>query len=378
MIGPNQYLLEMLRHSPELAAQAVVLFHEQNDAADDYREIGCAVGIDEAVGQIRAQVSFGNICRVFTRHTAGLMRLMKAVRENQPHLLVSNTEQLMIGGMVARMRGIPHVKVFHALTFAHRLTGRPFVKRVYLVLLSLWCDVIVAVSETMKEALLSGGVPASRVVTIANPLDCTRLRVDAQKPLPADLDALLAHRHPIVLSAGVIFPKKGQDRLIEAMPELRSVHPGICCVLAGGVGERSGLEDTVGYFHSLQKRVKELNLESCVVFVGDTPHLPALMNRSDVYVQTSRTESFCRSVAEALVCGAPVVAYAVGAIPEAAGPGGVMVRDGDTAGLVESILALLADPARGKRLAEEGGRYVSDHFDAPTVSRKFSDMMASL
>lgn len=378
LIGPNRYLIEMLRHSPDLASGAIVVFHEQNDAAGEYRDAGSTIIHDPAVAQIRAQWSLRNAAAVMRHHTVGLWRMLKIMRRVKPDLVMSNTEQLLIGGLLARICGIPHIKVFHAMTFAYRLADRPLFMRTYLFFLTLWCDVVVAVSETLRQALISGGVVASKVVTLPNPVPCAYLREASGKLLPDVVQDLLEKHTPIIISAGVIFPKKGQDRLIEALARISKVYPDILCLFAGKVGESSGVEDTVAYFTSLKQRVDELGLSNNVVFLGEIDYLPALMGRADIYVQTSRTESFCRTVAEALVCGTPVVAFDAGAISEVAGPGAVIIREGDIPGLAHAVEMLLSNPDRMKTLVSEGSGHVEEHYDAGRISRIFSEFIISL
>jgi glycosyltransferase involved in cell wall biosynthesis len=148
-------------------------------------------------------------------------------------------------------------------------------------------------------------------------------------------------------------------------------------VFAGRVGDSSGIEKTNGFYKMVQDRVQQWKLNNSVLFVGDIDYLPSLLRRADIYVQTSRTESFGRVIAEALVCGTPVVSFDVGACGEVAGPGAILVRPGDTHALASEIVHLIEHPDRVKHLLNEGSKHIENHYEASCVARKFSQCLSA-
>jgi glycosyltransferase involved in cell wall biosynthesis len=374
-IGPNRYLFEMLRHAPELARKAIVVFERENGAAAEYKCLGSEAIVCPHVEQIRAQLRVGNFFKLLRQHTIGVERVIKLIRSVGPDLIVSNTEQLLVAGVAAHLLGIPHIKIFHTMSFAYRLANRPLLMKAYLRAFSIESDRVVAVSETLRRALVSGGLRESKVTIIPNPLPIRDLKAAADQRLPTDLEVRLAQHSPIIANAGVIFPRKGQDQLIEALPAICEKFPKTLCVFAGRVGDSSGFENTNGFYKLVQDRVQRLKLNNNVLFVGDIDYLPSLLRRADVYVQTSRTESFGRVIAESLVCGTPVVSYAVGAIPEVAGPGAVLVDAGDIGGLAQKVAELLGHPDQKKKLVEEGRKHVEQCYEGSIVAEKFSQLL---
>ena len=85
-------------------------------------------------------------------------------------------------------------------------------------------------------------------------------------------------------------------------------------------------------------------------------------------------ESFCRVVAEALLCGTPVVAFSSGAIPEVAGPGALLVSPGDIRGLADAVISTLENPKDAQRRVEEGRAHVEKSFNAIELAGRFYDM----
>ncbi len=377
-IGPNRYLAEMLGCLPELARQATVVFDRETAAASEYRGLGCRTLVTPIAAQVRASFSPSNVTGNLVRHLTGLPAMKRLIAGERPDVVISNSEQLFLGGMAASRLHIPHVKVFHALTFEYRLGGKPAVLRRYLKLIAASTDRVVAVSETMRRTLLRHGLAPERVVTIPNPIPVDALAVRAAEALPDDLAGLVADRFPVIINAGVLFPTKGQDRLVEALPAVREAFPEMVCILAGRTGEEGGIEHTGAYAERLRQRVRDLGLEGHVHLVGDVGCLPALMRWADLYVQPSRTESFGRTVAEALCCGTPVVVFDTGALPETAGPGGVVVPDDDIDGLADAITALAADSGRRSIMALAGQEHVRERYDARLVADQFAVMLEDL
>jgi glycosyltransferase involved in cell wall biosynthesis len=99
----------------------------------------------------------------------------------------------------------------------------------------------------------------------------------------------------------------------------------------------------------------QLGLADRVRFAGFVPHgrgLVAVLDAGDVFVLPSRSEGLPHSVVEAMARGLPVVATAVGGLPELLGDGsGVVVAPGDAAALAEALGALHADPSRRAALS---------------------------
>jgi len=374
-IGPNRYLVEMLGNAPGLAQKATVVLHEDADSREEYQRLGCKVAVWEEIAQIRAGKSWGNLAGLVKRHSLGLGRVLRRFGANRPDLIVSNTEHLLLGDLASKFFGIPHLKIFHAITFSYRLQGRHRAIRAYLRILTFGSTRIIAVSDTQKRALISGGLANGAVIMVPNPIPVKELGRDALKPLPASLGKRLKSTGPLLVNVGRISPLKGQDQLIEALPALIKEYPNLLCIFAGQLGSDSGLENPNDFLNTIQKRIHDLGLANHVLLIGEIDYIPSLLRRADLYVHTSRMESFCRSIAEALVCGTPVVAFDSGAVPEVAGPGAILVPSGDTAALAAAIIDLLSRQELRELLANQGHEHVARYFGAPQVARQFTEVL---
>jgi glycosyltransferase involved in cell wall biosynthesis len=260
--------------------------------------------------------------------------------------------------MAARALGLPHLQVFHALTLAHHWGKRPHLARGYLRWLGLWNDRFVGVSETVGHMLRRNGAAAERVAIVPNGVNPEAIRAAALRPLTRELAAQIEGRGPVLVTLGRISAMKGHDLLVETLARIKSRYPRVVWVVGGTVLSSQGVEDTISFYDKLQARIVQLQLESNVVFAGQIENAPAVLARADVYVQPSRTESFCRAAVEALICGAPVVAFEAGALPEVLGPGGILAPRENVECLAQGILRLLSDGASRQRLVALGQRHV--------------------
>jgi phosphatidylinositol alpha-1,6-mannosyltransferase len=140
-------------------------------------------------------------------------------------------------------------------------------------------------------------------------------------------------------------PEKGLADLLAAVALLVAAGRPVTLTVAGSGPDRERLAALVA----------ELGLGDRVRFAGFVPHGPAivaLLDAGDVFVLPSRSEGLPHSLVEAMARGLPVVATAVGGIPELLGDGsGVVVGVGDAPALAEAIGTLHADPSRRAALS---------------------------
>ncbi len=141
---------------------------------------------------------------------------------------------------------------------------------------------------------------------------------------------------------GRIVPEKDHDLLLGAAARWRGLHPEPQ-VLVVGVGAAPAVA-------RLRRTIAQGRLP--VHLLGARDDIGELMHASDVYVLTSRWEAPALSVQEAMQAGMPVVATAVGGVPDLLGETGVLVAPGDLEAFALEVAQLLSDPVRARRLAE--------------------------
>src|SRR6266852_3197754 len=132
-IGPNRYLIELLRHSShELLSTTLVVFQRQSEAVDEYRQLGIQLAIWPEIQPVFLNFSVSNLFRMTVLHTLGFARLVKHLIAIHPDVIISNTEMLIFSQWAARLLGVSHVQIFHAMSFQYRLGAYPTLLRLYL------------------------------------------------------------------------------------------------------------------------------------------------------------------------------------------------------------------------------------------------------
>ena len=144
----------------------------------------------------------------------------------------------------------------------------------------------------------------------------------------------------IVLSVAAVQPRKGIIHLVEAMALVRQKVPSARLKLIGKMLVPE-------YGKLVQDRIVELGLSECVDMVGfvTDEELQQAFTGCSVFALCSVEESSPVSIAEAMTLGKPVVATAVGGIPDliADGTTGYLVKFGDVQGIADALTAVLAD-----------------------------------
>ncbi len=237
-------------------------------------------------------------------------------------------------------------------------------------------DVVTYVSEYTRGRFASAFGPRANLQHLPPGVDADRFRPD-----PAARDDLRARyrlgQRPTVVCVSRLVPRKGQDMLITALPDIRRRVPDAALVIVGG-GPHA---------EQLHRLAREAGVVDDVVFTGGVPsaELPAHYAMADVFAMPCRTRGYGLDVEglgivflEASATGVPVVAGSSGGAPET-------VRDGETgrvvdgrshAQIVEAVSAILADPALAARMGEAGRRWVREDWSWQAKTARLSELIS--
>lgn len=197
-------------------------------------------------------------------------------------------------------------------------------------------DGLLAVSAALKADMAALGMPQEAIRVHHTGIDLERFRPADRKAAKAALGV----SGPLLVSAGGLLERKGQDLAIAALAEL----PGATLILVGDGPDRARLEG--------------LAKGASVRFLGNRPHaeLPALLAAADVMVLPTVSEGLANVWVEALACGTPVVTSDVGGAREVIDrpdAGRLVPRDPTAiAGAVKELLAEPPDQAAVRQAAE--------------------------
>jgi glycosyltransferase involved in cell wall biosynthesis len=262
--------------------------------------------------------------------------------------------------LLAEAAGVPHVVVTEHIVGESHSRGQRRLKRRELDR----ADAVTAVSAAVAEALrLDYGVDPARVRVVPNgaePPDEEAERGAARR-LRETLGAAVLK--PLWVCAGRLERQKGQDVLIEALAALRGRGVEFVCGIAGEGSLRPALE----------RQCESLGLGQHVRFLGQVEDLGPLLAAADAVVMPSRWEGMPLVVLEAMARARPVVASAVGGIPEVVEDGvhGRLVAADDPEALAGALELLHHKPDAAHRMGQRGAQRVADHFTWARVVEGF-------
>ena len=244
--------------------------------------------------------------------------------------------------------------------------GRTWIKRRAVACLNrLTCHHAIAVSEGVKQDLITGGLPEEMVTVIYNGVDGARLR--EQAGLAPEWTAPELAGKQVVGMVARLEPEKGHRFLLNAAVNILREHPDVVFPIVGA-GSLAG---------SLKKLAVSLGIGEQVLFTGYQENAAKWINLMDILVIPSLTEAFGITLVEGMGLGKTCVASAVGGLAEIAGTGGeevCLVPPGDAEALATKINYLLANPEIAKAMGERAARAAEARFSANKMAGEITDL----
>ena len=267
-------------------------------------------------------------------------RLARRVAEDRPDVVHAHFWMSGLAALLGtRGTGLPVIQTFHALGLTkRRYQGRRDTSPAARIRLerALARDVahVIATSSEETAELMRLGVPRSAVTVVPCGVD-----VETFSP-----DGPVAERgsRPRVVAVGRLVPRKGFDTIIRALAAV----PDAELLIAGGPAPDRLDEDPEAY--RLRVLARRLGVADRVRLLGAVPRgdVPALLRSADIVACAPVYEPFGIVPLEAMACGVPIVATAVGGIVDTVvdGATGMLVppRRPDT--LSTALRQLLAEP----------------------------------
>lgn len=227
---------------------------------------------------------------------------------------------------------------------------------------------LIAVSREMQFTL-QGRYPACHTIYLPNGIDPAHLK-PARDPSLMRWDLKLSRRAPVIAMIGRLAPVKGADLFLWAAHRMLRPRPDLRFLVIGDGPERSRLE----------AQARELGLDGSLQFLGHRDDLPDLLQIVDILLMPSRHEGMPMSLLEALALGKPVVAAAVGGIPEVIRDQeqGLLVAPENPVQLADACLALLAQPVRARELGAQARQRVLRDFSSTRTAANVAALYGRL
>ncbi len=279
------------------------------------------------------------------------LRLADALRGEGCDLLHTHLSTAsFLGGLAARMAGVPCVATVHGFTSAlwYRTAHR-----------------LIAVSAAVKAYMVEQGLPAERIRVVHN-----GVALERYFPLAAAAAKRALGLDPAWPVAGIIgrlAPEKGQALAIAGWPRVLAKAPAARLLLVGDGEDALTLSD----------QVEARGLGDRVIFAGFQADPLPYFAASDIVLMPSRKEGLGLAAIEAMALERPVLAARVGGLPEVVADGETgLLLPGDPDSFADATLALVADPARRAAMGRAGRARVAAHFHAETQFALLREVLA--
>ena len=267
------------------------------------------------------------------------------------------------GTIIGRMARVP-VIVNHEHTWSFQ--GQPLRRFLDRNVIARGGDVLLAVSEWDRRHIIE----VERI-----PPECVRILSNGISPMPEggpDLRGELGGGPDVGLigALGRLEPQKRHDDLIRSVALLKREGTPVRCVIAGhGPDEEA-----------LRSLIDELGVGEDVRLLGHRDDISGVIRALDVAVLSSVFEGSPLAVMEYMACAAPIVATAVGGVPELIEDEvhGLLVTPRDPEGLAGAIRRLLEDRALALRLGQAASERQRAEFDLDVVVRRLEALYLEL
>lgn len=345
--GSSTSLLDIVRSVDRRRFDPVVVCPEPGDLPARLAEIGVAVVI-HPLSRLNREEAWK-----FLREVPWYLRLLRQQRVALVHGNTScSRRSLLQATAIGRLPYVQHMRNGArepGLTLGCRYAARILVN-----------------SNSAAAELHADPALAPKTITIHNAVDLAAY--EARDDRRAELGG---GTRPIIGFVGQIVPRKGVTTLIRAMRSVIDRFPDAWLVIAG-----CAPPDETAYETECRSLVTQLRMSGNVRFVGYRRDVPAWMRTFDVFALPTRSEPFGKVVVEAMAAGCPVVASAVGGIPEIiTGPElGTLIEPDTDAALAQSILAFLENPPHARAVAEAGRQHALEHFGLGGMVGRLQDL----
>ncbi|MEW6447185.1 MAG: glycosyltransferase family 4 protein [Bacillota bacterium] len=310
---------------------------------------------------LRGEIDLINDSRVVLR----LARFLKAKRFEILH--AHGSKAGLVGRLAAMIAGTP-VVFFTAHSSILYPEWPEFKKKAYVFAekcLARRTNRVIAVSEALRRELIEReGMNPGQVVAVYNginpgdfqteePRESIRVRLG----LPVD--------RPVVGAVARLAPQKGLNYLIEAAALISPGERPLFVVVGDGPLRAE-----------LEALVAKRGAGGHFIFTGSRDDVPVFLKAFDILALPSLTEALGLAVLEAMAASLPVIATAVGGIPEVVvhGETGILVPPRDAVALAKGVTELLAAPERAASFGVAGRKRVCDLFTVEKMAGRVMDL----
>ena len=276
--------------------------------------------------------------------------LSRELSASPPDLIhVQSRQMLQQGRWLARRLKRPYVLTMHECIGPHDRLRIDWA----------WCQRIIAVSEPVKEALVTNArIPAARISVVESGVEAVP-HIECAAPLDPGHVPVVGTACPLEAIKGLPYFLSAAQRVLATGRDVE--------FLVAGAGPEEG---------NLRRLTRELGLSGKVTFVPYVLDFDDALAAMDIFCLTSLQQGLGTVMLEAMSLGRPVIASGVGGVDRVVREGktGLVVPPGNSTELARRIQELLDDPVRARALGIAARQIVRDEFGVERMARLTADV----
>lgn len=325
-----------------------------NPIASQLQALGIAVDL-LPIAHLRDATALPRLYRYLGHHSAQLVHTQ---------LEFANT----LGTMAGRLRHLPTISTLHTIEPLDQpgKSGRRL--RLMWWVLQRGCRRFIAVSDQLRRHYLAHFPQlAARFVTLYNGIEVNRFAPRPEHtPQPLRQSYGLPPTAPIILTVAVLREPKGLQYMIAAMPQIVQAIPEARYVVVGNGPHEA----------ALRQLAHQSGLGDHIVFAGAQDNIPDWLAMSDLFVLPTLADALPTVLMEAMAAGRPILASAVGGVPEMVtdGQNGLLLRPGQPQALAQAAIHLLQNPALAHQMGQRGQQTALNRFNLANQAHALAEI----
>jgi len=303
--------------------------------------------------------------------------LIKSARRLVQHMRAHNVDILHLHNVYADCVGAVAARLFKVRTVATVYVladygdwKRDLIQTIESKVIHLF-DRVTAHCEDTRNKMIELGFSLNKVDTLICGFETHPVIMSKEERSRRRRELGIADDEILLGNVARLYPEKAQDALLRCFKNILAEHPNVRLLIAG-VGPLDA---------SLKTLCSEMGLDDKVKFVGFLSDLPIFMCLLDIQVHPSHIEGVPLALCEGLAAGLPIVASAVGGVPEILnhGQAGVLVPAEDEAAFSRTVIDLIKHPEVRTRISASAKRFIENDYSLEAavarVERTYCEMM---
>lgn len=313
-------------------------------------------------------------CLHLTRtYPRGVWQYFRLIRSIMPDVLHSHSFQPLVWASLLKQGQVKHVTTVHSnYPYFTAKTVKDYAKKtIEKFILKQRGTHTIAVGKDVHALLAGLGIPTRNLSLIENGVDVTGHGLDARARAEIRRELAIEGDQFVFVTLGRLDnATKGYDILLRAFRQTCQQHQNAILLLIGDGPDKE----------KLVNQAVSLGISKQVKFIGFRKNPANYLSAGDAYVCSSVIEGFGLAVAEALLCGLPVIATRVGAIPEMVehGTSGLLVEPNDVAAIVAAFDDFICRRYPLAEMGRLGKQRVAEKYDVQNTAALYVKLYKSV